>query len=56
MSNRRDEWLEELDELINKLPDLGLPEPIVNKLIEKLDEVVDEMQEQFELRSTDWES
>lgn len=55
MANRRDEWLEELDDLISRMPDLGLPEPVVDKLIEKLDEVVDEMQSQFELRSTDWE-
>jgi hypothetical protein len=55
MANRRDQWLEELDDLIGRISDLGLPEPIVDKLIEKLDKVVDEMQSQFELRSTDWE-
>jgi hypothetical protein len=55
MANRRDTWLEELDDLISRMPDLGLPEPVVDKLIEKLDEVVDEMQAQFDLRSTDWE-
>jgi hypothetical protein len=56
MATRRDEWMEELDDLISRLPDLGLPEPVVDMIIEKLDLVVDEIQEQFDLRSTDWEA
>jgi hypothetical protein len=55
MATRRDGWMEELDDLINRLPDLGLPEPIIDTISGKLDAVADEIQEQFDLRSTDWE-
>jgi hypothetical protein len=56
MSNRRDEWLEELDDLINRLHDLGFPEPIAHKIESYLTQVQEDVQEQIELRSTDWEN
>lgn len=52
--NQRDKWLEDLDDLINRSQDLGLPELVVENIIERLDEVVDQVGEQFNLRSADW--
>jgi len=56
MPTKQAQWLEDLDDLINRLPDIYLPEPVVNSIMEQLETVQDEVTEQIELRSTDWES
>ena len=56
MSTRQQDWLEELDNLINSVPDIYLPAPVAERIMEQLTEVQEQVQEQIELRSTDWES
>jgi hypothetical protein len=52
---RRLDWLEELDDLINRVPDLRLPGPVADQLQEQLAQIEETVNEQFELRSTEWE-
>jgi hypothetical protein len=54
MATRNDQWLEDLDNLINQVPSLFLPEPIKDDIMLKLETLQEEIQEQIELRSTDW--
>jgi hypothetical protein len=56
MTTRNDQWLEDLDDLICQVPSLFLPEPIRDAIMAKLELVQEEIQEQIELRSTDWEA
>lgn len=56
MPTKQAQWLEDLDDLINRLPDIYLPEPVVDSIMEQLETVQDEVTEQIELRSTDWEA
>lgn len=52
---RRLDWLEDLDDLMNRLSDLRLPEPVADQLASQLSAVEETVIEQFELRSTEWE-
>lgn len=56
MATNQAQFLEDLDDLINRLPDLYLPAPVVDHLMVKFEELQEELLEQIELRSTDWES
>lgn len=56
MTTRNDQWLEDLDDLISQVPGLFLPEPVRDTIMAKLELVQEEIQEQIELRSTDWEA
>ena len=51
-----DQWLEDFDNLINQVPSLYLPEPVRDTIMARLEQVQEEIQEEFELRSTDWEA
>jgi hypothetical protein len=54
MATMQEKWLEDLDDLINRVPDIYLPEPIADNLIAKLEEIQQDVLEQIELRSSDW--
>ena len=54
MATKQAQWLEDLDDLINRVPDIYLPEPIAEKLIAELEEIQEDVLEQIELRSSDW--
>lgn len=56
MTHRNDQWLEDFDNLICQVPSLFLPEPVRDSIMQKLENLQEEIQEEFELRSTDWES
>lgn len=56
MASKQAQWLEDLDDLINRLPDIYLPEPVVASIMDQLESVQQEVTEQIELRSTDWEN
>lgn len=56
MAQRNDQWLEDLDNLICQVPSLFLPEPVRDAIMAKLERVQEEIQEEMELRSTDWEA
>lgn len=53
---RNDQWLEDFDNLINQVPSLYLPDPVRDTIMARLEQVQEEIQEEFELRSTDWEA
>ena len=54
MAHRNNEWMEELDNLINQVPSLFLPEPVRDRIMARLEAMQEEIQEEMELRSTDW--
>jgi len=56
MTHRNDQWLEDFDNLICQVPSLFLPEPVRESIMQKLENLQEEIQEEFELRSTDWEA
>lgn len=56
MATKQQQWLEDLDELINRIPDIYLPPHVANKVEEYLTQVQEDVTEQIELRSTEWES
>lgn len=56
MTTRQQTWLENLDELINTVPDLYLPTPVAERIMDQLSVIQEEIVEQIELRSTDWEA
>jgi hypothetical protein len=56
MATRNEQWLEDLDNLIWQVPSLFLPEPVRDSIMSKLETLQEEIQEQIELRSTDWEA
>lgn len=56
MARPQEQWLEDLDELINRIPDIYLPPNIATKVEEYLTQVQEDVAEQIELRSTDWEN
>jgi hypothetical protein len=56
MATRNEQWLEDFDNLIYQVPGLFLPEPVRDAILAKLEQVQEEIQEEFELRSTDWEA
>jgi hypothetical protein len=53
---RNDQWLEDLDQLICQVPSLFLPEPVRDAIMLKLENIQEEISEQIELQSTDWEA
>lgn len=56
MSKPQEQWLEDLDELINRIPDIYLPPHVATKVEEYLTQVQEEVSEQADLRSTEWEN
>jgi hypothetical protein len=56
MATRLAQWQEDFDDLINRVPDLFLPEAIKDHIIARLEVIQEEINEQVELRSTDWEA
>lgn len=56
MANRQEQWLEDLDELINRIPDIHLPPHVATKVEEYLTQVQEDVSEQMDLRSTEWET
>lgn len=56
MATRTEQWLEDLDNLICQVPSLFLPEPVRDSIMSKLETLQEDIQEQIELRSTDWEA
>lgn len=56
MATRREQWLEDFDDLITRMSDLYLPEPLKDKFQLRLEELQEEINEQMELRSVDWDS
>jgi hypothetical protein len=56
MATRNEQWLEDLDNLIWQVPGLYLPELVHGSIMSKLEALQEDIQEEFELRSTDWEA
>ena len=57
MTNKKQaEWLEDLDELINRIADINLPGPVAEKIENQLTDLQEQVLEQIELRSTDWDN
>jgi hypothetical protein len=56
MATRNEQWLEDLDNLICQVPSLFLPEPVRDNIMLQLEALQEDIQEQIELRSTDWEN
>jgi len=56
MTHRNDQWLEDFDNLICQVPSLFLPEPVRDSIMQKLENLQEEIQEEFDLRGTDWEA
>lgn len=54
MTTRLAQWMEDLDDLINRVPDLYIPDPVKEEVINRLEEIQEEVTEQAELRSVDW--
>jgi hypothetical protein len=56
MATKIQQWLEDFDDLINRVPDLYIPEAIKDHITDRLEQIQLEVTEQVELRSTDWEA
>jgi len=56
MATRNEQWLEDFDNLIYQVPGLFLPEPVRDNIMLQLEALQEDIQEQIELRSTDWEN
>jgi len=54
MTRRNDKWLEDFDDLICQVPELFLPEPVRDSILQRLELLQEEILEEIELRSTDW--
>jgi hypothetical protein len=56
MATKQSQWLEDLDNLINTVPDIYLPAPVAERVMAQLEEIQEQVLEQIDLRSTEWES
>lgn len=56
MAGKQEQWLEDLDDLINRIPDIYLPPHVALKVEEYMTQVQEDVTEQIELRSTEWEN
>ena len=56
MANKNTTWLEDLDDLINRIPDLYIPEPARDRLMQRMEAIQEEVLDQIDLRSTEWEA
>lgn len=56
MAHTNEQWLEDLEVLICQVPSLYLPEPVRDNILLQLEALQEDIQEQIELRSTDWEN
>ena len=56
MTTRRAQWLEDLDDLINRIADINLPDPIAEAVEVTLAQLQEDILEQIDLPSTDWDN
>jgi tetrahydromethanopterin S-methyltransferase subunit G len=56
MATRNEQWLEDLDDLINRVPDLYMPPAVRDNLMSRLEELQEEVEQHMTLRSTEWEA
>ena len=56
MATRNEQWLEDLDDLINRVPDLFLPNAVREQIMTRLEDLQEEVEQQMTLRSTEWEA
>jgi len=53
---RTDQFLEDIDDLANRVHDLPVPVQAQERIAGLIEEIVDILEEQDQLRSTDWEA
>jgi len=53
---RTDQFLEDIDDLANRVHDLPVPVQAQDCVAALIEEIVDILEEQDQLRSTDWEA
>jgi hypothetical protein len=56
LATKTAQWIEDLDDLINRVSDLYISEPVRDDITSRLEQILEDIQEEVILRDTGWKN